>query len=807
MAKSMVIVESPAKARTIERYLGKDYVVKACAGHIKDLPKTVLGVDIENDFQPTYRVISGKAKIVNELKKAAGRSQDIYLAADPDREGEAICQHLAEELNSSKDRRFHRILFNEITQKAIQEAFQHPSQINRDKVEAQQARRILDRLVGYKVSPLLWRNVRRGLSAGRVQSVALRMIVEREKEIREFVAEEYWNFAANLAAKLPPPFTAKAVKVDGKKFKIDNPQEADELLEALRAGDFVVSGIKKKERRRNPVPPYVTSTLQQEASRRLRFTVRKTMTLAQRLYEGVQLGDQGRVGLITYMRTDSTRVAGSALSSVREYIQDEFGAKYLPPKARFFKGKKSAQDAHEAIRPTEVSLSPQAVKPYLERDQFRLYQLIWKRFVASQMNPAVFDQTEIEIDAPRTLFKAVGSILRFDGFLKVYEEQGSQSQKTAGAEGKDKILPPVEKGEVLRVEAILPEQKFTQPPPRYNEASLVKALEENGIGRPSTYAQILTVIQDREYVNKDEGRFVPTETGEVVAEMLVKNFEEIFNYDYTARLEKDLDGIESGRKNWVATLRDFYGEFSKELEEAGKKMKNLKREEVPAGVTCDKCGSEMVIKWGRFGRFVACSNYPECRNTRQLARSEEANGDKESSEQGHEPCEKCGREMVLKKGRYGEFLACSGYPECKNTRKLVQVNGKTEIRKDELLDEKCPRCESQLAKKHGRFGEFTACSNYPDCRYIKQETTGVTCPLCNEGEIVQKKSRRGRIFYSCNAYPNCKFVLWQKPVPSSCPKCDASYVLEKQTKKEGLIRYCGESECSWRQEVEPAPTG
>ncbi len=752
MGKSIVIVESPAKAKTIERYLGKDYLVRACAGHIKDLPKKSLGVDLKHDFQPTYRIIPGKEKVVRELKKTAEKSDAIYLAADPDREGEAICQHLAEELNGSKDRQMFRVLFNEITKNAIISAFDNPSQIDHHKVEAQQARRILDRLVGYKISPLLWQKVRRGLSAGRVQSVALRLIVDREKEIRAFVSEEYWNFTARLHAQNPPPFEAKAVKLNGKKFKISNQEEADRLLEELQKADFVVSDVQKKERKRNPVPPFITSKLQQEASRKLRFSVKKTMTLAQRLYEGIETGSEGLQGLITYLRTDSTRISNTALEEVRGYIDESYGSRYLPSKAQLYRGKKGAQDAHEAIRPTSVARTPEEVKPYVDRDEYRLYDLIWKRFVASQMNPAVFDQTDIEIAAGKAEFKAVGSIMKFDGFLKLYQEGRDDADQAESEEG-DKNLPDVAVGEKLRVEKIVPEQKFTQPPPRYSEATLVKALEEKGIGRPSTYQQILAVIMRREYVSKDEGRFVPTETGEVVIDLLVNHFAEIFDYDYTARMERNLDEIESGKEDWIQTLHGFYQEFSKELQQAKKEMKNLKREEVPAGEQCEKCGSGMIIKWGRFGRFMACSNFPQCKNTKELRKEGSAPEQPQVEELEKEICEKCGKAMVLKKGRYGEFLACSGYPECKNTRKIVQ-------------------------------------------------TTGVKCPQCAEGEIVQRRSRKGKIFYGCGTYPKCRFILWQKPVGEACPQCGAPYLLEKSTKKEGLAHYCANKECGFKQAIE-----
>ncbi len=788
MAKSMVVVESPAKARTIERYLGPDYVVKACAGHIKDLPKKGLAVEVDDDFKPTYKVIQGKEKIVRDLKKAARRSEWVYLAADPDREGEAICQHLAEEIAQSESQ-VRRVLFNEITKTAVLEAFEKAGEIDSDKVAAQQARRILDRLVGYKVSPLLWKNVRGGLSAGRVQSVALRLIVDREKERQAFVSEEYWRFQARLESTRPPAFLAEAVKLDGKKFKIPNQEEAERLLSDLGAGEFVVSSVKTREKKRRPPAPFVTSTLQQEASSRLRFSVSRTMRVAQSLYEGEREGDQERVGLITYMRTDSTRLSEQALGEVRQFIDESYGDRYLPARAAVFQKKKGAQDAHEAIRPTSAFRTPDALKSVLTSDQFRLYELIWKRFVACQMLPALFDRTEIQIESPRTLFKAAGDVLKFDGFLKLYQA------------GEDERLPRVEAGEVLSVLELLHEQKFTQPPPRYSEATLVKALEEKGIGRPSTYQQILRVIQDREYVVKKERKFLPTETGTVVTELLVDHFEDIFDYDYTARLEGELDNIERGDRDWVDTLRAFYKDFSKELEAASEGMKNLKREEVPAGFDCEKCSSPMVVKWGRFGRFVACSNYPECKNTRELP-SEQAENEPELDDQ---TCDKCGLPMVKKKGRYGEFLACSGYPECKQTRRIVQVGDRTEVKADKKLDETCPKCGKSLVVKQGRYGEFVACSGYPDCKYIRRETTGVTCPKCGEGEMIQRKSKRGRVFYSCDGYPKCKNLLWHKPVPESCPQCGNAFLLERQTKRDGLVRVCAEKTCDHKRVVGEAP--
>jgi len=801
MSKRMVIVESPAKARTIERYLGKDYYVRASAGHIMDLPPRALGVDIKQGFKPTYRVISGKEKVVAELKKAAEKASSIYLAADPDREGEAICYHLAQQLDGRENRVIHRILFNEITKNAILEAFENPSEIDIHKVEAQQTRRILDRLVGYKVSPLLWRKVRKGLSAGRVQTVAVRLIVEREREIREFKAEEYWEFGARVKATNPPPFEIKASRHKGKKFHIGGQKEADELLASLQQSDFVVRDLQKKKRKRNPVPPFITSKLQQEAVRRLGFTVKKTMTIAQRLYEGVEVGSEGAVGLITYMRTDSTRVSTGALEEVRSYIDEHYGKDFLPAKAKIYRGKKSAQDAHEAIRPTSVAREPKGIKPFLQKDEFRLYELIWKRFVASQMNPARFDQTEILVDAGETEFKAVGSIMRFEGFLKLYHEVRDAQQKSDSLD-EGRVLPEVSPGEKLAVEEIIREQKFTQPPPRFNEASLVKALEDKGIGRPSTYQQILTVIMSRDYVSKEKGRFSATQLGEIVNDLLVDHFDEIFDYNYTAKLETDLDQIEDGTENWVDALTEFYQGFKDKLQAANTEMKDLKREGIPTKEKCEKCGSAMVIRFGKFGRFMACTNFPECRNTRE-ASEEDADGT-ELSPDLKEPCEKCGKPMVIKKGQYGDFMACTGYPECKNAKKIVRSDGKVKLHGKSDLEEQCPKCGTNLVLRHGRFGEFISCGNYPDCRYIKPDETGVNCPQCEEGNLVGRKSRKGRVFYACDRYPDCNFTLWNRPVAEKCPECGAAFLLKKTTKKEGTVRFCGEKGCSYKLVEEPA---
>ncbi len=803
--KSLVIVESPAKANTINKYLGKEFVVKASLGHVKDLPKSKLGVDIKNDFEPVYELIPGKEKVVKELRTAAKGAERIFLAADPDREGEAICQHLKEILDDHKGEVF-RVLFNEITPKAIRAAMEKPGRINQHIVDAQQARRILDRLVGYQISPLLWDKVRRGISAGRVQTVALRMIVEREREILAFTPEEYWSIIAKLEGREPPPFSARLVKIKGKIAEVKNQAEADHILEVVKKSEFLVESVVTKEKKRNPVPPFTTSKLQQDAARRLRFTVKKTMMLAQRLYEGVELGDEGRVGLITYMRTDSTRISDEAMEMVRSYVSDVYGSNYLPEKPVFYKTKKDAQDAHEAIRPTFVGRTPDDLKPYLGEDELKLYRLIWTRFVASQMNPAVYDQTTIEISAKDYLFRENGRVLKFDGFLRVYEESTDDDihAKPTGDEEDDIALPPLTVGEKLRLLDVTPRQHFTEPPPRYTEASLVKVLEEKGIGRPSTYASILTTIQDREYVTKDQGKFRPTELGTVVTDMLVKHFEDIFDIQYTARMEEELDEVEDGKMTWVEALDEFYKKFEKDLKKASKNMENLKRQEIPTDEVCEKCGSPMVKKWGQFGSFLACSAYPECKNTKELALEEPPKEGQPAADAEPEPCENCGRPMALKRGRFGQFLACTGYPECKTTRKIAQA-GRAPKKPDVILDETCPKCgQAKLAMKEGRFGEFIACSNYPKCKYIKPKTVGVPCPKAGcGGELIERRSKRGKVFYGCAKYPDCDFVAWNKPVPEQCPQCGAPYLLEKSTKREGLVRYCNEESCKYKVSVEP----
>ncbi len=800
MAKNLVIVESPAKAKTIGKYLGKDFVVKASLGHVKDLPKKNLSVDVDNDFTPVYEVIEGKKKLIAELKAAAKGTDNIYLAADPDREGEAICYHLQEELkdtkNGKKSPQIFRVMFNEITKNAIQKAFEKPTAVNLHLVDAQQARRVLDRLVGYKISPLLWDKVRRGLSAGRVQTVALRLIVDREREIKAFITREYWSIDVNLAAKKPPQLTAHLAKKNDENVEIGNEASAQAIVAAVDGVDYVVRSVTNKEKRRNPVPPFITSTLQQEAARKLRFSVKRTMMLAQKLYEGVELSkEEGATGLITYMRTDSVRVSNDALDEVRAMITDRWGAEYRPAQPNVYKGKKDAQDAHEAVRPTSAMRTPESVEKFLAEDEMKLYRLIWMRFVASQMTPAVFDQTTIDVDAKGKdgaayLFRATGSVPKFDGFLKVYQE-GKDEKDEDDEELKNK-LPAVTAGEVLKFKAILPEQHFTEPPPRFTEATLVKELEAKGVGRPSTYASILSTIQEREYVRKDGGKFAPTELGMVVTDLLLESFDDLFDVTYTARMEGELDDIEEGKLDWRVAMSEFYERFQKDLKHAERHMTDIKRMEEPTDQICEKCGKPMVIKWGRHGKFVACTGYPECTNTREIAQE----GVTEQDEQ--EYCDNCGRPMVLKKGRFGQFLACSGYPDCKTTKQL----GAGQKPQDVPLDEPCPQCGNKLVKKFGRFGEFIACSNYPTCKYVKQKTIGVKCPNCSEGEIIERRSKRGKTFYGCNRYPECDFVAWGKPLPEKCPECGGSYLIEKFLKS-GAFAQCPNAECKFKKPLPP----
>jgi DNA topoisomerase-1 len=687
-------------------------------------------------------------------------------------------------------------MFNEITKNAIQKAFEKPTAVNLHLVDAQQARRVLDRLVGYKISPLLWDKVRRGLSAGRVQTVALRLIVDREREIKAFQTREYWTIDVNLAAKKPPQLSAHLAKKDNENVEIPNEAAAQAIVAAVDGVAYIVRSVTNKEKRRNPVPPFITSTLQQEAARKLRFSVKRTMMLAQKLYEGVELGqDEGAVGLISYMRTDSVRVSNDALDEVRAMITDRWGAEYRPASPNVYKGKKDAQDAHEAVRPTSAMRTPESVEKFLAEDELKLYRLIWMRFVASQMTPAVFDQTTIDVDAKGKdgaayLFRATGSVPKFDGFLKVYQE-GKDEKDEEDDELKNK-LPAVTEGEILKFRAILPEQHFTEPPPRFTEATLVKELEAKGVGRPSTYASILSTIQEREYVRKDGGKFTPTELGMVVTDLLLESFDDLFDVTYTARMEGELDDIEEGKLDWRVAMSEFYERFQKDLKHAERHMTDIKRMEEPTDQICEKCGKPMVIKWGRHGKFIACTGYPECTNTREIAQE----GVTEQDEA--EYCDNCGRPLVLKKGRFGQFLACSGYPDCKTTKQL----GAGQKPQDVPLDEPCPQCGNKLVKKFGRFGEFVACSNYPTCKYVKQKTIGVKCPNCSQGEIIERRSKRGKTFYGCNRYPECDFVAWGKPLSEKCPECGGSYLIEKFLKS-GAFAQCPNAECKFKKALPP----
>ncbi len=765
MPDSLIIVESPTKVKTIKKYLGSDYEVLASKGHIKDLPKKTLGIDARNSFQPTYGIIDDKKKIVSDLKKAAKTASHIFLAPDPDREGEAIAWHIAEEIKS-KHKEIYRVLFNDLTKNTILDALRHPRELDFNKYEAQQTRRILDRLVGYQISPLLWEKVKRGLSAGRVQSVAVRMICDREEEIKGFVPEEYWNITAQLKGANPPPFEARLIKINGKKAKVKNELQAREIVDQLADGahqgaanlddtkenppsppPFLVSKLEKKEVKKESLPPFTTSKIQQEASRLLRFSAKKTMMTAQKLYEGIELGEEGPVGLITYMRTDSVRIAEDALKEVRTYIRTNYAPPFLPLKARAFKNKGKAQDAHEAIRPSSLDYPPQKIKRFLSADQFRLYQLIWNRFVASQMNPALYDQTTVEVSAGPYAFRAQGSILKFPGYTIVYTEGREDTEPSSEMEA-GKMLPDLQEGEPLSLIMITPEQKFTQPPPRFSEASLVRELEEKGIGRPSTYATILSTIQDRNYARLEQGKFHPTELGTIVTELLVKNFPKVMDISFTASLENQLDLIEEGKQKRLDTLQDFYAPFEEDLIKAKLEMKNVKGEETPTDLICEKCQSPMVIKWGRNGKFIACSNYPACKNTRNIEKNEGAEGSGKGGEMTDTVCPKCGKSMMVKHGRFGRFLGCSGYPDCKHTMPIS-------------LGVNCP-----------------------------QESCG--------GQIIEKRTKKGRSFFGCSNYPQCTFALWDKPIPESCPRCNSPFLVEKYSRSEGSFKACPNKDCGYK---------
>jgi DNA topoisomerase-1 len=882
MGRSLVIVESPAKAKTINKYLGRNYTVKASIGHVMDLPKKTIGIrlpgeeeggkkkkkskakkgskrakakeippgkliSIDDDkiFEPTLQIIAGKGKVINDLRKSAITADAVYLAGDPDREGEAISAHLAmvlskpskyieqepsvsrfkkkvaptEEAVKKEDdepkkevvaidpKKIFRVTFNEITPKAIRAAFDKPRQVDTNLVDAQQARRVLDRIVGYKVSPLLWNKVRRGLSAGRVQTVALRLIVEREQLIRAFIPQEYWTIHAMLDAGKPPLFEAKLFKHKGEDIAVSNQDSADKIVAAVSKAKWQVASVAQKEKRRNPPPPFTTSKLQQAAYNRLRFTAKRTMGIAQKLYEGVELGDEGSVALITYMRTDSVNVSNDALIQVRELIPERFGSNYLPEKPNYYKSKKDAQEAHEAVRPTDAMRAPEDVRKYLDEDLFKLYQLIWQRFVASQMLPAIFDQTTIDISAGDYTFRATGTVQKFDGYLRVYQMPAAVADREDDEkddEGEGRSLPQVEEGQILRLDKIRPDQHFTEPPPRFNDATLVKELEEDGIGRPSTYASIISTLVEREYVTKDQGRFSPTMLGERVSVLLVKSFEDIFDVTFTARLEEELDEIEEGKLPWREAVKEFWEKFVIDLDKADDEMLSYKAG-IPTGKKCEKCGQgELLERISRHGFFLGCSRYPDCDFIQDLTPVPEDTG----GEPKIEYCDNCGKEMVIKRGMFGTFLACKGYPDCKTTRRLVQGT-RIAHQPDEPLAELCTLCANHLVKKHGRFGEFIGCSGYPKCKYTRPITMGIKCPKCNEGEFVRRGSAgkggrgRPRIFYGCSRYPDCDFTTPFMPIAEPCPKCGAPFIVEKRTKI-GTVHSCLKEGCDWEKLVPEA---
>ncbi|MFN2424902.1 MAG: type I DNA topoisomerase [Candidatus Binatia bacterium] len=785
-AKNLVIVESPAKAKTLARYLGRDYQVVASVGHLVDLPKSKLGVDVEKDFAPDYEVIRGKAKVIKELKAAAKGKDTIYLAPDPDREGEAIAYHIREHVVPKGFKgEVHRVLFNEITKGAVQKALKSPGLIDTSKFEAQQARRVIDRLVGYQISPLLWDKVRRGLSAGRVQSVAVRLLVEREREIQGFVTVEYWQITAKLHPALsaaladagePQLFDARLAEVDGKKidtrnlkaeagttdnrFYIRDEAQARELEKRFReASDWRVAEVKRTERQRRPAPPFITSTLQQEASRKHGFQPRRTMSAAQRLYEGVELGTEGTTGLITYMRTDSTRVSPDAQTAALAYVRSTFGDAFAPASPNNYRSKKSAQDAHEAIRPTSLDYPPEKVREFLPSDELRVYTLIWNRFLASQMSPALYDQTSVDIEAAGGRFRASGQVLRFAGFLRVYEEGRDTPDENDDAG----TLPDLKEGQDVSLRELATTQHFTQPPPRFTQASLIRELEERGIGRPSTYAAIMSTIIGREYVRQDESRrLVPTELGTLVTDLLVESFPDILNAEFTADLENQLDGVEEGKTGWLDATRKFYTPFRIDLDRAKIEMRDVKREVVETELPCPKCGKTLVIKWGRNGEFAACPAYPECRFTGNFTRKDDGSIVLDAAEETDEVCEKCGSAMTYKFSKFGRFLGCSAYPECKNIKS----------------------------------------ANTP-------VPLGIKCPKdlggCDEGGLVQKVSRRGKIFYSCDQYPTCKYALWDRPVETPCPECEAPFVVEKTTKRAGTVRRCVREGCGYSEATDEGP--
>ena len=764
MAKSLVIVESPAKAKTINKYLGKDYKVLASMGHIRDLPTNRLGVDLENGFEPNYIAMPSKKKIINELISEAKKATAVYLAPDPDREGEAICFHL-EEAVIPKGTPVYRIQFNEITKTAVKSAIEHPGKTNRHRVDAQQARRILDRLVGYLISPVLWKKVKRGISAGRVQSVALRMVVEREYEIISFDTEEYWTFFAHLEGGQKPAFKARLIKWHDETLRLGNKSakkaiadenEAMEVANILRNAPHRVQAIQRKAKTQNPPAPFTTSKLQQDASRALGFSVKRVMMIAQKLYEGIEINGEP-VGLITYMRTDSARVSEEAIGQVRDYIGNNYEPGYLPKEPRRAKVKAGAQDGHEAIRPTLVEYEPDSIAKFLGKDELRLYTLIWKRFLASQMTAKRMDETVISIAAGPGLLEVKGLVTTFPGFTTLYTEKLASTQEDA-VQPSD--LPKLNEGENLTLHELEPKQNFTKPPARFSEASLVKALEENGIGRPSTYAAIIATIQNRDYVEKRESRFFPSELGMLVTDLLTNAFPDLMDIKYTARMEDRLDEVEGGKRTWQDLMQDFYDGFKGKLELAETDMPNIRREGLVTDIKCEACGKDMVIKAGKYGQFLSCSGYPECTTARKIKDIDPKSTD-----------------LLVLKGMIG-----------KETEPIPALN------------KPCPECGGELVLKRGRYGEFIACSRYPDCRYIHKELIGVPCPK-DGGDIQEKKSKRGKIFYGCTNYPKCDFVSWDKPTGEACPDCKAATLYEKKRKKDP-INYCSNKECGYSRPIE-----
>ncbi len=740
MAKKLIIVESPAKTKTLKGFLGADYQVEASMGHVRDLPEKKLSIDLDNDFAPTYVVIPERQDVVARLRAAVKNASEVYLASDPDREGEAISWHLQEALGLRNPR---RIQFNEITKTAVHAALLNSRSIDMDRVNAQQARRELDRIVGYKISPILSKKVRPRLSAGRVQSVAVRLIADREREILAFKPVEYWSVTATLTPDTAKSkFDAALIERDSKKLEISNQKASDKIMADLEGSSYAVKSVKRSEKRRNPAAPFITSTLQQEASRKLGFGAKKTMQVAQQLYEGVDVPGEGHVGLITYMRTDSNRIADEAQQAARQFIVQTYGAKYAPTAAKQYKKSGAAQDAHEAVRPTDVARLPEKVAQTLNRDQERLYKLIWQRFVASQMAPAVFDVVTVDITARNYTFRATGSTIKFDGFLRVYAE-GKDDNKV---EDEDKQpLPPLTEAQALKLLALTPKQHFTEPPPRFTEATLVKALEEKGIGRPSTYASIIATIQDRQYVELAEKKFRPTELGLTVNDLLVKHFPNILDVKFTAGMEAELDAVAEGKEDWVKMMRRWYDPFAESVKKAGAEMENLKVPPREAGQDCPACGKPMVIRESKYGEFISCSDYPKCK-TIVRPTSEESQGE----------CPKCGKPMEERAGRFGKFIACMDYPECKTTKQPVAAR----------VDVPCPKCG---------------------------------------GEVAQKRSKKGATFFGCNNYPKCDFVAWGKPIGRSCPKCQSALV--ENTFRGGRVSgiKCNSSTCDYKEAAPKSP--